>query len=233
MDKDQMKNYRHIEKYLQGGLTTEEQAAFEEEYLSSGQILDELEAAGKLKQGLQDLSVVENPAVTAEQPSWLGSYLRSPQYAMAASVLLVVSLGISGVLFQKIDSAPGSSHSEIAVPTQITSLISVRGTSDGSAVNTLKLGSKEMNHVLMLDPGFSSYSVYRATVYRLDPAGAPTRIWQVNGMLPGYEDMLALSLPGSILDPGSYEIQVEGWQDGWPSGHEWEPIETQRFNSVE
>jgi len=233
MDKDRMKNHEHIEQYLQSGLSVEEQTAFEEEFLSSGQLLDELEVAEKLKQGLQDLAAVENAAVPKDQSSWLGSFLRSPQYAMAASFLLVVSLGVSGVLLQKFDSKPGPGHSVSALPTQITPLISVRGASDGTAVNTLKQVGNEMNHVLMLDPGFSSYSFYRTSVYRLDPTGASIRIWQVDGMLPGYEDMLALSLPGSILDPGRFEIRIEGWQEEWPAGHDWAPVDTLIFNCVE
>lgn len=233
MDKDQMKNYQHIEQYLQNGLSVEELAAFEEEFLSSGQLLDELEAAEKLKQGLQDLAAVEKTQSPVDQPSWLGALFHSPQYAMAASFLLVVSLGVSGVLLQKFDLTPGVGQLVSALPTQITPLISTRGASDGQSINSLRLGGEEKNHVLMLDPGFSSYSFYRTSVYKLDPAGGANRIWQVDGMLPGYEDMLALSLPGSMLDPGKFEIRIEGWQEEWPVGHEWAPVDTLTFNCVE
>ena len=67
----------------------------------------------------------------------------------------------------------------------------------------------------------------------MGPADALTRIWQVDEMLPGYEDMLALSLPGSILEPGFFEVRIEGWRDEWPAGHDWEMVDTLTFNCIE
>ena len=108
MDKGHMKNNQLIEQYLQGGLSAEEQAAFEEEFLSSQQLLDELEAAEKLQQGLQDLAALDKAHTPEKQPPWIMSMFHSPQYAMAASFLLVVSLGVSGVLLQGGGRTPGS-----------------------------------------------------------------------------------------------------------------------------
>ena len=233
MDKGHMKNNQLIEQYLQGGLSAEEQAAFEEEFLSSQQLLDELEAAEKLQQGLQDLAALDKAHTPEKQPPWIMSMFHSPQYAMAASFLLAVSLGVSGVLLQGGGRTPGPDLLVSALPTQITPLISVRGASNGQSINTLQLGSMEQNRVLMLDPGFSAHSHYRTSVYRRGPADALTRIWQVDEMLPGYEDMLALSLPGSILEPGIFEVRIEGWRDEWPAGHDWEMVNTLTFNCIE
>ena len=46
------------------------------------------------------------------------------------------------------------------------------------------------------------------------------------------EDMLALSLPGSILESGNYEIRLEGWQDEWPADHAFDPIRTIYFTCI-
>ena len=233
MDREHMKNNQLIEQYLQGGLSAEDQATFEEEFLSSQHLLDELEAAEKLQQGLQDLAALDKTRAPEKQPPWIMSMFHSPQYAMAASFLLVVSLGVSGVLLQGDGRTRGPDLQVGALPTQITPLISVRGASNGQSINTLQLSGNKQNFVLMLDPGFFAHSHYRTSVYRMGPADALTRIWQVDEMLPGYEDMLALSLPGSILEPGSFEVRIEGWRDEWPDGHDWETVDTLTFSCIE
>ena len=78
----------------------------------------------------------------------------------------------------------------------------------------------------MLDPGFEDYSHYRATVYRKERGGADTLLWQVDEMTPGYEDMLALSVPASLLEPGDFEISVEGWRENWPEARAYDRINT-------
>ena len=51
-------------------------------------------------------------------------------------------------------------------------------------------------------------------------------LWQVDEMVPGYEDMLALSVPGSVLEAGDFEIRVEGWRHDWPATHEYDRVNT-------
>ena len=233
MDKEHMKNDQLIEQYLQSGLSAEEQAAFEGEFLSSQQLLDELEATEKLQQGLQDLATLDKTRAPENQPSRFMSLFYSPQYAMAASFLLVVSLGVSGVLLRGVERAPGLDQMQSTMQTQLTPLVSFRSGSNDQSINTVRLGGKIQNYVMLLDPGFSAYSHYRTSVYSLGASGVSSRIWQVDEMLPGYEDLLALSLPGSILDPGSFEIRVEGWRDEWQAGHNWELVDTVMFNCIE
>ncbi len=40
---------------------------------------------------------------------------------------------------------------------------------------------------------------------------------------------LALSLPGPVLKPGDFEIQLEGWRDEWPADHAYDPVDTLTF----
>ena len=222
-----------IERYLEGKLSDEEAASFEQQFLSSDELLDELETAELLGRGLNDVSALENANVT-ESPepgvvssSGVVSLFQAPRYAMAASFMLLVSLGVSTVLLQK--NARLSEYGSIqAVPTEIIPLVSVRGVA-GNDLNTLPLGDAPKQFVMMIDPGFEAYSHYRATVFRLDSAEEPAMLWQVDDMLPGYEDMLALSVPSSILKPGYFEIQLEGWQDEWPANHGFEQLDTKTF----
>ena len=227
MDEKYIKEEMLVERYLEGKLTAEQVASFEEQFLSSDELLNELEAAERLGQGLHDVSALENAHVTKKPASNVVSLFQSPRYAMAASFMLLVSLGVSSVLLQK-NAHLSEFDSNQAVPTEIIPLVSVRGVA-GSDLNTLPLGDAPKQFVMMIDPGFESYSHYRTTVYRLDPVKKPAMLWQVDEMLPGYEDMLALSLPSSVLSPGDYEIQLEGWLDDWPADHGFERLDTKTF----
>ena len=228
MDEKYINENMLVERYLEGKLTAERAASFEEQFLSSDELLNELEAAERLGQGLHDMSALENAHVTKKPTSNVVSLFQSPRYAMAASFMLLVSLGVSSVLLQK-NAHLSEFDSNRAVPTEIIPLVSVRGAA-GSELNTLPFGDAPRQFVLMIDPGFEPYSHYRATVYQLDSAKEPAMLWQVDEMLPGYEDMLALSVPSSVLSPGDYEIQLEGWLDEWPANHGFEQLDTKTFN---
>lgn len=237
MDEDRINDNLLIERYLQGKLSEEEAAEFEERYLSSDELLDELESAERLQQGLNDLATLEKAQATgqARSPgtlvSGINSMFQSPRYAMAASFFLVVSLGFSTFLVQQ-NVRLSEIGQGLAVPAEIVPLVSVRGTTGGESINTLYLSDTAQQFVLMLDPGFEAYAHIRATVFRLDPTREPVRIWQVDNMTPGFEDMLALSLPGAVLEPGDFEIHLEGWRDEWPAGHAFDPIRTIYFSCI-
>lgn len=214
-----------IERYLRDELSSAEAAAFEEAYLGSGELLDDLEAAEKLQQGLRDVAVLEKSAARSSRSSWIPSIFSSPQYAMAASFLLVASLGFSGLLYQRVGELDGLTGTPGAVPTQIVPLVSVRGLPGSEPLNTIQLDPDTHAYVLMLDPGFEPYSHYRASVYEAGSGGAGNLILQANNLTPGYEDMLALSIPASMLEPGEFDIHVEGWREEWPPEHAFAPVD--------
>jgi hypothetical protein len=144
---------------------------------------------------------------------------------MAASVLLLISLSMSSFLLQQ-NRHLSTADVGLPVQTEIIPLVSVRSGSSNDPVNTLKLGDGTNQYVMMLDPGFEEYSHFRATVYRLEGGEAKSMLWQVDEMIPGYEDMLALSVPGSVLQAGDFEIRVEGWRNDWPATQEHDRINT-------
>ena len=227
MDKKYLNDKLLVERYLQDRLSDEEAESFEGKFLSSDELLDELEAAERLRQGLHDISALEYVHSNKWLPSNIVSLFHSPRYAMAATLMLLISMGVSSALLQRNAglTEPGSNG---ALATEIFPLISVRGATDGEQ-NILPLGDVPKQFVMMLDPGFEPYSHYRATVYRLNPGREPARLWQVDRMLPGYEDMLALSIPSSMLSSGDFEIQIEGWRDEWPVDHAFGQLDTKTF----
>src|SRR5688500_6256374 len=81
-------------------LTAEEEQAFEESYLGDSEILDELQAAERLREGVKELDGAGRLERMRPRPQWQ-RMLASPRYAAAATVLLAVSLGFSGVLYRE------------------------------------------------------------------------------------------------------------------------------------
>jgi len=224
MDLDYIAQNLLVERYLQGRLSAEEQAAFEEALLSSEDLLDQLESAELLQQGMNDVATLEQAQPASARPFWLVSMFNSPRYAMAASFLLLVSLGVSSTLLHQLGQRDGSEFS--ITSTQIVPLVSVRGAPGNQSVNTLRIDERNEQTVLMLDPGFEQYAHYRATVYRLQAGAEPTQVVQVDGLQPGYEEMLALALSSRVLEPGDYQVTIEGWRDEWPAGHAFKRIDT-------
>lgn len=223
MEKDYLENNLLVERYLRGELSAEEQTAFEEALLSSADLVDQLESAELLQQGLHTVATVEQARSAASTTSRFATLFNSPRYAMAASVMLLVSLGVSGTLLYQRDSQPGTVP---VMSTQILPLVTVRGAPGAQSVNALKVADGNVQTVLMLDPGFEQYTHYRATIYRLEAGKEPTRVVQVDGLKPGYEEMLALSLSSRGWKPGDYEVAIEGWRDEWPAGHAFDLIDT-------
>lgn len=195
MDRNYVSENQIVDRYLRDDLTDEERVAFEEFYLSDQETLAELELAEKLQLGLQDCA--SQGLLEAERsPGWLRRAVTSPQWAAAASVLLVVSIGYSGFLQRQLQSDPA------AVGTQLIPLITTRG---ADAIRVAP-ADPESWVVLLVDPGFELYDAYRAT---LVDSGSGEVVWDVTGLQPGYEDLLAVGIAGSVLQPGQYSLRVE------------------------
>lgn len=238
MKKNQTNDDRLIDRYLAGELAGEELEAFEERLLYSPVLLDELEASERLRQGVQDVAAMERAnapafrAVASAGSASVVSLFRSPRYAMAASVLLLISLGVSSYLLQQNLQTPGMDGGLPAL-TRIIPLVSVRAAAGSEPVNQLVLGDELQQYVLMLDPGFEDYTHYRASVLRLEPGESARLLWQVDNMIPGYEDMLALGVPATLLQTGDYEVRVDGWRNGGTPGRGYEVVNTLSFRVTE
>jgi hypothetical protein len=198
MDHKYIQDNQLVERYLRDKLTDEEKVAFEEFYLSSPETLAELELAEKMQDGFRDLEESEFVTGTATD-GWFNRIFLSPQYAAAASILLVFSLGFSGMLYQQLQT------DDAIYGTQIVPILATRG--DSATVINIHQPADWI--VLLVDPGFASFLSYRAVVGRVGNE-ASTTIWQLDDLQPGYEEMLAVGLPGMLLEPGEYEIRLSG-----------------------
>jgi hypothetical protein len=196
----------------------DEERAFEEAYLADQTLLDELILTEKLQQGLKSLETPRHAG--ADWPAWRKVF-GSPQYAAAASVLLGLSLLVSGGLFVQNQTLRDSAGvaSDAGGITRLVPLLTVRG-DGGAEVEAPAAGEWT---VFLLDAAFTEYDDYRATLTR-EGADAPEMVRQLDGLSPTYDGFIALGLPGRALSAGDYEILLEGRMRGWPAERGFEQL---------
>jgi len=207
MKRESIEEQLIVERYLQGKLSPTEEAAFEETYLGDPELVEQLELAERLKGGLSDLA--ERGELPAPPSRRWPALLHSPQYAAAASVLLVGSLIVASLLYVE-NAALKSSVPAVtqAPPYRVLPLYAVRGT-QGAVIAPADDGEVL---VLLVDPGPAEYTRFRAAVRRAaEPTAEP--IWVTGAIEPGYEDALAIGVPSERLPPGDYEVVIEGLGD--------------------
>lgn len=215
MDRQHIREGQIVERYLQGKLSAAEEQAFEEAYLGDADLLAELEAAERLRDGLKDLHEVERGARPPPRARWL-ELAGSPRYGIAASVVAAAALVASGMLFVQNRGLESAVTAPLAAASnmRLLPLVSVRGAGDA---NVIGAPASDEWAVLLLDPGFADYDRYRAVLVRVDGA-AEQEILRLDGMTPTYEQQLALGLPGRVLAPGAYEVRLAGGRRDWPAG---------------
>ena len=210
MDRRYIRDNQVIERYLKGTLTADEERAFEELYLGDPDLLDEIELVERLGQGLKDVGATGG-IERSRRSSWLSAPL-SKQWAAAASLLVVVSLAVSGALYRENLSLREGQQLTAGVTTRILPIITVRG--DPQTV--LEAPSENDWVVLLVDPGFMPHDSYRAVLSRRSERGL-AEIWSADGLTPEYQDQLAIGMPGSLLPPGEYELELAGRMNDWPA----------------
>jgi hypothetical protein len=218
MDRQYIQDHQVIERYLRGKLTAEEEQAFEEAYLADADLLDELQAVERLGQGVKDLGARGEIKRASAARKWL-SALASPQYAAAASVLLAMTLVLSGVLYVENLELRRGQGLATATATDVVPLFATRG---DNAVEIDAPGENELK-VLWIEASFDAYDSYRVVVARRAEQGLE-EIARVEGLVPGFQDQLAVAVPGRLLTPGDYEVEVEGRMRDWPEERAAEPI---------
>ena len=76
MDRQYIRDHAVIERYLSGTLTADEEQAFEEAYLGDAELLDEVQAAERLREGIKELDSagrLERPSTPTVWRQWLAS----------------------------------------------------------------------------------------------------------------------------------------------------------------
>lgn len=221
MDRQHIRDAQVIERYLQGKLSAAEEQAFEEAYLADPALLEEVQLAERLREGLKDLPVKDRADRPQSRARWL-QIAASPRYGIAASLVAAAALLSTGVLFVQSGGFEAAGPFAGASHTRVLPLVSVRG---GGNANVVAAPERDEWTVLLLDTGFSDYDRYRAVLVRgatgdaLGGAGGE-ELLRLDDMTPTYEGMVALGLPGRLLPPGDYEIRLQGGKRDWPAARE-------------
>jgi hypothetical protein len=212
MDRQYIRDHQVIERYLSGTLTADEEQAFEEAYLGDQDLLDQVQAAERLRDGIKKLDGaggLERLHAPARWRQWLAS----PQYAAAASVLLAVSLGFSAMLYQEVSDLRQNDLAQTSPSTRLVRLEAVRGNDD--AIEIPSSAQDELT-VLQLDSGVVAYDTYRGTLTRRAGDRSET-VWS-RADLVASDDTILITVPGRALPPGDYEARLEGRMSDWPAG---------------
>lgn len=203
MNHTEAKENMLVDRYLAGQLGDRERQRFEEHYLGCHACLEELELTERLRGGLRDMVDTARPAVPAE-PARLPLAANAPRYAMAASVVLAATLVAAGLAY---DGDP------VGITATGAEVFPVHSTRSASGVSSrVRLSSPDASAVLLVDPGREFRHDYRITLQRLDGDATPT-LARVAGVQPSYEALVAVTVPGALLEPGMHTILLEGRDD--------------------
>ena len=196
MEQDSEKLAAQIEAYLQGRLSEDDEAAFEEAYLSNPSVLDELELTDKLRRGIGDVLDVSN-----SRPSGKARFWTTPQYALAASTLLGLFVIASAGLWTQNRSLQMRFAEPELNSTRVLQLVSVRGADD------MRIGAAAQGEwtVLLADPGPVADSRFNAVLSRSEGTAAEV-VWTGADLTASFDGMVPVGLPGSILSSGRYEL---------------------------
>ena len=209
MDNSYIEKHFVVDRFVQGKLSESEVAEFEERMVWDQALVDEVRLVERLRDGLRH-TLSDDPGVFRRQSARGRAleFLTIPRLALAASVLLIVSLTYSFWL-----GAPGTDNGVAWNPPGITNVLRldvVRSTSL-PAINL----ERDAWTVLLVDAPLRSstefFDSYRVTI-RPDREDAEA-IWAQDRLKPSYEDSLAIGIAGSALRSGSYVLSIEALQE--------------------
>jgi hypothetical protein len=203
MDRNYIEQHLLVDRYVQGRLEASEQDAFEERLVWDQSLIEDVQLAEHLRDGLKEVSATQ--ADVADAPGFdlvaaVAGLFAVPQFAAAASFLLAVTLTIGVLTSPFVDL--GSQSGTPALQTEVVPLFTTR------SEDALEIAVDPDTWTVLLVDVIGDYATYRVTVRKDDPGAEP--IWMQDGLLPTYPESLAVGMPGSALAAGRYVLTVEG-----------------------
>jgi hypothetical protein len=191
-----------VDDYLRGDLDDTQLAAFEERLVWDQSLLDELELAERLKEGLrasQPAMAHQSEAHSTSVSSRLSNWMARPMYAAAASFLLATTLAT--VFYPAFYNPDLAATSYTTAHTALVPLMTFRN-GDPHKISV----RDDTTSVLLIDI-LTEHDSYRAMI-RSEPSG--DEVWSGDDLRLTDLDRLAISVPGSSLIPGQYTVSVYG-----------------------
>lgn len=220
MDNDYIHQHVVIDRYLQGTLAEGELAEFEERLTWDHELIEEIELAETLREGLK--AAVEDSEYTtrASDRGYFDRLVHQftvPQYAAAASFLVGIMMG--AVLLSPGTDPTGS----VETRTEIVPLVVVRGSS-GPTVSV-----DEAAWTVLLVDAPADYDVYRVTITR---DGVTDPFWIQDDLVLTYPGALAVGMVGAVLSPGNYVLRLYGTRISDTGDRSYEFIQDIPFETV-
>lgn len=204
------------ERYVAGKLSAEEAARFEEYFVGCEESLSRIEDAERMQDGLRSLAEAE--ALRSIELGILGKLVarsrsRAVGWGLAAVLLILMALPTTLWLRQTGDLRRQLAEAQRPqVNTAIYALSPFRGAGSGeeSPTHSLRWRSGTEWIVLSLEPGGETYPAYRATLFDEDQRAR----WQTDELTPDAFGALVINLHASFLNPGRYQLQIQGLREG-------------------
>jgi len=190
-----------VDRYLQGTLQGDEKAEFEERLLWDEALMDEVDLADRLREGLR--ASAKQPAREIESPGivdWLRNLVYVPQYAAAAS--FVVAVALTATLFVSPVMNVEQPRDINTAQTEIIPLFSTRS----DDVQIVRVDQDGWAVLLINETG--SHESYRVTIS--SDKGDAEPIWARDDLTATYLDSLAVTMPGSAFTLSDYLLTLEG-----------------------
>lgn len=201
MEIDYIKMHMVIERYVQGKLTDDEEADFEERLVWDQELQEEVELAETLRSWFH-ASAKETKYSMSEQGGtlrWMPDFLLNPGYAAAAS--LVLGMLITFSVLQGPNTEIGFSIDE-SVPSLIVPLLATRSANSNLQQIPVRSGAVTL---LLIDVPDSNQRFN--VVVRNSTSG--DAVWKQDGLSAGYLEAVAVGIAGNAVPPGDYILAIE------------------------
>jgi hypothetical protein len=192
MDRNYIDRYLVIDRYLAGDLVESEATDFEERIVWDKELIEELDLAVKLRDGLRASAEEASlgKITAASPPRRAATFTRMAIAASFAVGALTTSLFFSQQTIMVADNN---------IPTSVVSLNLLRGNAEQQIA--IKPGAM----IVLMVAADEGHSGYRVAVSKRDD---PEIIWAQSGFTPGYTESLAVGINGGLLRPGNYVLIV-------------------------
>ena len=201
MDRNYIDRHLLVDRYLAGAVPDDELADFEERLVWDEELIDELDLAERLREGM--LAAAEEKRYVVPTGTGFVPRLRlvfsNAGYAAAASFLVGIALSVLMLGYRSDTSVPEE------IRYSVNELQVFRG-AGGPVIAT----TPDAMSILRFEVGHS-FENYRVTI---QAEGNPEPLWQQGGLVPDGDGMLAVGVPGASLPSGSYLLTVHGVNDG-------------------
>lgn len=236
MDHGQIEERDVVERYVQGTLPPSEAEAFEEHLVGCAACFERVRWTESFGGALRAAAAQEVAAAVAG--AGLLAWLRRPGTLRRAGLALtaLTALGLLPAYLLREQVREGRARAELSgeladarrllageraareraeeesrrlaapqVNTPIFTFGVSRGEEPGGPVNRMSIAPGTTWVVLAVELAAAEHTAYSATLTR-----AGRTVWSGDGLVPGAEQSLVISLPASALTPGDYALRLEG-----------------------